>query len=689
MIVGTAGHIDHGKTALVRALTGVDTDRLKEEKARGISIDLGFAYKPAASGEVLGFVDVPGHERFVHTMLAGASGIDFVLLAVAADDGVMPQTREHLAIVDLLGIGRGIVALTKADLAGPQRRDMVRAEIRAALAGTALESADIVPVSVVTGEGIADLGQHLEDEAAAFAAREASGRFRLAIDRSFTLHGAGTVVTGTVLSGSVAVGDHLVVSPSGLAARVRSIHAQNRPAERGRAGERCAVNLAGDRVTREAIVRGDVLLDPGLHAPTARIDAVLRVLPGEPRPIGQWFPVRFHTAATEVGARIVLLGDDPVPPGGEAFVQLVLEQPIAATVGDRYVVRDTSAKRTIGGGRLVDLRAPARKRRTPERLAQLAAHAREAAGEALAALLATPPRLVDLGEFGRDRALGETGLTELADRLGLVRIAAGSRVVALSGEDWQRLKTGLGETLDAFHADNPDLPGIGLERLRLQSQPRLPAPAFLAVLRGLAREGEVALDGAWVRRPGHVVQLTAADEAMWQEIRPLLGGESRFRPPRVRDIAGGLGIDETRVRQLLKRTGRMGLADEVAHDHFFLRATVAEMVAILRRLADSLPQGQFTAAQFRDQLDNGRKVAIQILEFLDRHGVTLRRGDLRRLDPHRLDLFGVSTDGGESSPVGRPDFKSGWGREPVPGGFDSHSLPPPGAVAGADPAPRG
>ena len=689
MIIGTAGHIDHGKTALVGALTGIDTDRLKEEKARGISIDLGFAYKPTASGDVLGFVDVPGHERFVHTMLAGASGIDLVLLAVAADDGVMPQTREHMAIVDLLGIERGIVVLTKADLAAPERRDTVSAEIRAALAGTALESADIVPVSVITGEGVAGLGRRLEDEAAAFAARDTAGRFRLAVDRCFTLHGAGTVVTGTVLSGSVAVGDHLVVSPAGLAARVRSIHAQNRPAEQGRAGQRCAINLAGDRVTREAIVRGDVLLDPDLHAPTARIDAMLRVLPGEPKPIGQWFPVRFHTAAAEVGARIVLLGDAPVPPGGEAFVQLVLDQPVAATVGDRYVIRDTSAQRTIGGGRLVDLRAPARKRRTPERLAQLAAQAQQATDRALTALLATPPYWVDLGEFGRDRALAEAGLTELADRLGLVRILTGDRLVALSGETWNRLRADLGEILDAFHGDNPDLPGIGLERLRLQSQPRLPAPTFLAALRGLARAGEVALDGAWVRRPGHVVRLTAADEALWQEIRPLLGGDGRFRPPRVRDMAGELGIDETQVRHLLKRIGRMGIADEVAHDHFFLRATVAEMVAILRQLAESLPQGQFTAAQFRDQLDNGRKVAIQILEFLDRHGVTLRRGDLRRVNPHRLDLFSVSEDGGESSPVGRPDFKSGWGREPVLGGFDSHSLPPYGAAAGADSSPRG
>ena len=316
MIVGTAGHVDHGKTALVHALTGVDTDRLQEEKARGMTIDLGFAYLPAPGGDIIGFVDVPGHERFVHTMLAGASGIDFVLLVVAADDGVMPQTREHLAIVDLLGIKRGAVVLSKSDLADTARRAAVAAEIRATLAETALAGAELIPVSAVTGEGIDDLRTLLFEEASRFVGRAASGRFRLAVDRSFTLHGVGTVVTGTVLSGSAGIGDNVVVSPSGLSARVRSIHAQNRPAERGKAGDRCALNLAGDGVGKEAIRRGDVILDPELHAPTDRIDASLRVLPGEPKPIGQWFPVRLHHAAAEVGARIVLLGDDPIRPGG-------------------------------------------------------------------------------------------------------------------------------------------------------------------------------------------------------------------------------------------------------------------------------------------------------------------------------------------------------------------------------------
>jgi selenocysteine-specific elongation factor len=692
MIVGTAGHIDHGKTALVRALTGVDTDRLKEEKARGISIDLGFAYLPAPDGSVLGFVDVPGHEKFVRNMLAGATGIDFVLLTIAADDGVMPQTREHLAIVDLLGIERGIVVLTKADLAAPSERVLLIDDIRQLLGATGLAAADIVPASTVTGEGIGELRERLFDMARAVQARAAGGRFRLAVDRSFTLAGAGTVVTGTVLSGAVAVGDRVMVSPSGLAARVRSIHAQNRPTERGMAGERCALNLAGDGVTKDAIARGQMIVDPVLHAPTDRIDATFKLLGSESKPVGQWTPVRLHHAATEIGARVVLLGDDRIPPGGEAVVQLVLEQPTAAAAGDRFVLRDTTGQRTIGGGKFLDLRAPARKRRGPERLAQLAAHALADAGAAVAALLDRPPFHLDLSAFARDRALADAEVAPIIGRCDAITVQTSGTTLALSAATWLRLKRSLSATLAQFHANHPDLQGIGLEPLRLQLEPRLPAPRFISILQGLARSREIALDGTWVRLPSHTVRLTPDEERLWARIAPLLGGSVRFRPPRVRDVAGLLAARETDVRGLLKLLGRIGKVDEVAHDHFFLRATVAEMVEIIVDSGVRAGNGEFTAAQFRDRLDNGRKVAIQILEFFDRHGVTLRRGDLRRINKHRLDLFrrmaseatgaDGNSSGRESSPVGRPDFKSGRGREPVLGGFDSLSLPPRSHNAG-------
>lgn len=674
MIVGTAGHIDHGKTSLVRALTGVDTDRLKEEKDRGISIDLGFAYMPVEGVETIGFVDVPGHEKFIHTMLAGAGGIDFVLLVVAADDGVMPQTREHLAIVDLLGIEHGVVAITKADLVADARVAAVEQAMRNHLAGTALADAPMIPVSSISGKGVASVRDEIVGAARRFTRRQAVGCFRLAIDRSFTIQGAGTVVTGTVLSGQVSVEDHVVVSPSGLKARVRSIHAQNRQSETGRAGDRCALNLVGPAITKAAVGRGDMVCDPGLHAPSNRIDATLRVLGSEPKPIGHWFPVRLHHASVEVGARIVLLAEEPVAPGTRARVQLVLDRPIAGAVGDRYVVRDTSARRTVGGGRFLDLRAPARKRRTPERMAQLDALCSSETRQTIEALLAVPPFFIDIGAFGRDRAIAVAEAQALAQSLGVVQHPSDAATLVMSLQSWEKLRSDILARLAVFHAENPDLLGMGVERLRTALQLRLPVPAFRAALQALVTPGEIVVDGAWVRLVEHRVAMSLADERLWAQIEALLGGTGRFRPPRVRDVAGLLAMPEAQARRLLKLGSRMGRVHEVAHDHFFLRQALAEMIAITAEIGAAADQGWFTAMQFRDRLENGRKVAIQILDFFDRHSVTLRRGDLRRLSRSRLDFFGnlpnavptaslVQSDaqGGDASPVGRPDFKSGRG----------------------------
>ncbi|TRW99537.1 selenocysteine-specific translation elongation factor [Paracoccus sp. M683] len=667
MIVGTAGHIDHGKTALVKALTGTDADRLAEEKARGITIDLGFAYADLGGGAVTGFVDVPGHERLIHTMLAGAGGIDLALLVVAADDGVMPQTREHLAILDLLGIRRGIVALTKADLADGVRRDMLRAEIAATLAGSGLADAQIIPVSALTGEGIDDLRTALIQAEAETTLRNASGPFRLAVDRSFTLPGAGTVVTGTVLTGRVSQGDQVTVSPSGLAARVRAIHAQNRPATEGLAGQRCALNLAGEGITKDAIHRGDLILPPALHAPTDRIDAMLTVLETEPRAIGTWFPARLHSHAVEAGARIVPLAD-PIAPGETGPVQIVLDRPIAAAALDRFILRDVSASRTIGGGQFVDLRAPARKRRLPSRLALIAAGCHADPAVALAGMVQVAP--VDMPGFARDRSLSPDAALHAARAAGAERIGD----LALAVDQVTGLRAAMKRVLTEFHEENPDLPGLGREKLRLSLTPRLPKPAFLALLQAEAAEHGAVLDGAFVRLPGHEVRLSPEDEALWNRIAPALSGEMRFRPPRVRDFATDFGVDEREVRRVLKLTQKLGRTDQIARDHFFARAVTAEMVAIICDVAAGAEGGWFTAPAFRDRVQNGRKVAIEILDFFDRNGVTLRRGDLRRINPHRVDLFGAS--GRESSPVGRPDFKSGWGSETVLGGFDSHSLPP-------------
>ena len=678
MIVGTAGHIDHGKTTLVRALTGIDTDRLKEEKARGITIDLGFAYWPRPSGDIIGFVDVPGHEGLVHTMLAGATGIDFVLLVVAADDGVMPQTREHLAIVDLLGLNRGLVALTKSDLVDPDRIRAVTSDIAALLQDTGLAGAEIIPVSGATGRGLDTLTERLDAACATASSRTVDGRFRLAVDRCFTLPGLGTAVTGTVLSGKAKVGDEVIVSPSGLEARIRSINAQNQPAEEGSAGQRCALVLSGPHIAKTSVHRGDVIVDPALHAPTTRIDATLQVLASEPRPIGQWFPVKVHHAAAEVPGRVVVLGDEPIAPGSRAFAQLVLERPIAAAAGDPFVIRDTSSSRTVGGGRFIDLRAPERRRRTPERRTLLEALAEDDPLRAVTRLLATNGSWCDLTAFCRDRALGPSTEDTIASDLGLITLTEPARVVAMRLESWDNLRNEIGHTLDVSHAERPDLPGIPLEALRKSVAPQLPAPLFMVALRRLIDTGEVALDRTWVRRPGHSITFSAEDESTWAAIARHLTPEP-YRPPRVRDIAKLLDIEETSVRRLMRMAARRGDVEEIAHDHFFTRATVETMARIAIDIAEKAPNGKFTAADLRDRLDNGRKVAIQILEFFDRHGFTIRRGDLRRINPARIEFFAPSAaqqHGGVPLPVGRPVFKTGWGCQTVSGGFDSHPPPP-------------
>ncbi len=639
MIVGTAGHIDHGKTSLVRALTGVDTDRLKEEQRRGITIELGFAYLPRPSGDIIGFVDVPGHERLVHTMLAGATGIDFALLVVAADDGVMPQTREHLAIIDLLGIRRGAVALSKCDLASPERLAEVSNEIRAGLAGTGLADAEIVPVSTVTDEGIANLLALLDREAAATRLRPADGRFRLAIDRSFSLRGAGTVVTGTVLSGRVAVGDHVMTSPAGLEARVRSVHAQNTAATLGLAGQRCAIALVGPKIDPESVVRGDVLLDPTLHSPTNRIDVTLKLLPSERKAISQWLPVKFHHGSAERNARVLALKSGGIAPGDGDYAQIILDRPAAMAAGDRFVLRDSAASRTIGGGTILDLRPPERHRATPARRAELEILSDHDPMAALRGLLEGGRSFIDLAAFFRDRAAADALVDEAVQAFGLVTFVDGDRVVALTAETWQAYATEVAATLDRFHAEKPDLPGLGQERLRLALSPRLPAPAFARALQRLVAEGQVILDRSWVRRPGHEVRLSPEEEKIWSRIAPMLGGEARFRPPRVRDIAKSLRIDEGFIRRLFKLAARRGDVDEIAQDHYFLGPTVVEMADSARALAAADAGGEFTVIAFRDRLDNGRKVAIHILEFFDRQGLTMRRGDIRRINPHKRDLF--------------------------------------------------
>ena len=627
MIVGTAGHIDHGKTALVKALTGVDADRLKEEKARGITIDLGYAYSDLGDGRQLGFVDVPGHERFVHNMLAGATGIDAALLVVSAAEGIKPQTVEHLQIVDLLGLDRGIVALTKSDLADDDQILDRMAEVETLLSTTSLAGAEIVPVSALTGQGVDELKAKLL--ALGESGKGATGFARLAVDRCFVLSGTGVVVTGTIHAGEIKVDDRLVLTPSGLEARVRSLHAQNRPAEIGRAGERCALNLAGSRLSKDSVRRGDWVVSPELHAPTDRIDVRLKLLASEGQPLKHWSPVHVHLGAAHVMGRVALIEDDRLAPGASGLAQLVLDEKLGVLAGDRIILRDPSATRTLAGAATIDPFGPPRNRRSVRRRAELAA-LDSADADVLPKLLRLESGFVEMGRFGQSRNL-RPGEVE-----GLLRAAGGESLEGFGflGETLAAARLDIVDTLKAFHAAKPDAPGLQPERLRVTLKKRWPIPVFRILLDREVRAKKVTVDGPFLRIPGHSLTLGPKDEALWNKVAAELRRE-RFKPPRVRDFAQAYSVPEPDMRRLLQRMARIRRVVEVAPDQYFLRPVVAEMIAIAHAFGRD-----FTAAEFRDKLDNGRKVAILILEFFDRHGVTVRRGDLRRTVPQKLEQYG-------------------------------------------------
>lgn len=617
MIIGTAGHIDHGKTTLVKALTGVDCDRLKEEKARGITLDLGYAYTPLPSGEMLGFIDVPGHEKLIHNMLAGATGIDFALLVIAADDGPMPQTREHLEIIELLGIGRGAVALTKVDAVTSERLAEASAAVQALLAGSTLANAPVFAVAATSGQGIAALRTHLDEQAARLGQRQVSGGFRLAVDRCFTLAGAGTVVTGTAFAGQVRLGDQLLLSPGSKPVRVRSLRVQDAPAESGQAGQRIALALAG--VEKAEVSRGQWLLAPVLDAPVQWFDARLRVLSSQP-PLRHWTQVHLHLGAEDVLARVALLDGEEIPPGGSGWAQLTLEREIGTLAGDRFILRDASARHTLGGGMVLDMAPPTRKKRSPERLAMLAALADSDPAQALCLAAEQQPAGVALSGYARNRNLDAATLSALCHALQLKRVGD----TAFAPARWQALAAALLQALVNEHTRAPDMPGVERDRLRRLTLPTLSRAAFDALLGEAMAAGQIDQTNAWLHLPEHRVQLAPADEALWAVFKPLLAA-SPYNPPRVRDVARASGVAEAVVRALFRQVARYGEAYPVAHDHYFTAEAVADLAQ--RVAALNARDGHARAAPLRDEIGGGRKVAIHILEFFDRIGYTRRVRD--------------------------------------------------------------
>lgn len=637
MIVATAGHIDHGKTTLVKALTGVDTDRLPEEKKRGISIDIGFAYRKTPDGHVIGFVDVPGHERFVRNMLAGVCAIDYVMLIAAADDGVMPQTVEHLHIVDLLTIRRGIAVITKTDRVSAERVAEVAASVRALLAPTALAAIEILPVSAITGEGLEKLREALITAAREHGGRGHAGRnMRYAIDRVFTIVGSGTVVTGTVFNGAVAPGDKLMLTPSGIEVRVRGVQKDGDAATLAVAGERCALNLTGADVAH--IHRGDWLVAPTIHAPTQRLTVRLQLLASETQPFKHWTPVHLHLGTADVTARVATRRGASIAPGASQFVELIADKPLAALNGDRFILRDQSATRTIGGGTVVDPFVTSTRRNAQTRAAQLAALENVDPAAALAALLVCSPIGVDLTQFERTFNLTAERAATLIRKPDIVIIGKEHRV-ALARATVEGIKQSAVDALARFHHESPQAMGVEIATLRKQLAPGLPAATFTALLRELGDAKKIEVAGSSARLPKHIATNNPADEKMWQTLKPLLDNAG-FNVPLLRELAPAANIKEAILKDFLYRKARTGEVIRVTSERFYPRATLAQLAAIVQIVTQAAPGGQFTAAQFRDHSGVGRALAIEILECLDRLGITQRIGDVRKMRKDFVPVLG-------------------------------------------------
>ncbi|MEZ2720769.1 selenocysteine-specific translation elongation factor [Paenalcaligenes hominis] len=643
MIVGTAGHIDHGKTALIRALTGVNTDRLEDEKQRGITITLGYAYTPLANGDVLGFVDVPGHENLVHTMVAGATGIDYALLVVAADDGIMPQTHEHVAILSLLGLKRGCVVINKADRVASEAIQQLKHDLQQLLQGTFLADALFFETDSLSGQGVEALKGHLQTEAIAMAQRQSEGFFRLAVDRVFTLEGQGTVLTGTVHSGQLALNEdqtHLRLMPQNKAVRIRSIHAQNQPSSEAKAGQRCALNITG--LAKEDIERGNWIADSRCFSPSTHIDVRLQLLAHVDSSIKTWTPVHVHVGAAHYVAHVVPLSQDLVHASQTAFAQLVFDEPVCVMPGDRFIIRNAQAKLTIGGGQVLDANAPDRKRRSLARLAWLDAVEMYLDKKVLEPLLRQAP--YGLEQSFLQKLIGtEPDLHELpAESLWVHSPRSATVQVLIHNNAWEQLLARIETVLAETHERYPDEPGVEAARLRRMVAPRAPDPLWFGALHELMQRQRLALNGPWYRLSAHTVSFTPQEEVIALQLIRLCY-EGGYNPPWVRDIAQTLEVPEDQLRALGRKLVRQGLVYQVVRDLYYHREHVLDLATRFAKLAE--PNG-VKAAEFRDALNLGRKRTIQILEFFERIGYTRRLRDKHLIRPDNTVFTQTATERG-------------------------------------------
>ncbi|ABA88089.1 selenocysteine-specific translation elongation factor [Syntrophotalea carbinolica DSM 2380] len=630
LILGTAGHIDHGKTSLVRALTGTNTDRLKEEKERGITIELGFAHLELGDDIQFGIVDVPGHERFVRTMVAGVGGMDLVMLVIAADEGVMPQTREHLEICQLLGVRKGLVALTKCDMVDEEWRQLVIEDVQNYLVGSFLEEAPIVQVSAKTGAGLEDLQSQLAQLASEVHEKSDDGCFRLPVDRVFTVAGFGTVVTGTLLSGKIATGDEVEILPGGLTSRVRSVQSHGTKAEYGSAGQRLAVNLQG--IDHADISRGDVVVPRDVYNVTRTVDVRIDYLASATRELKHRATVRLHSATYEVPAQVILLDRDTLAPGDSAFVQLRLKSPVLLLPGDYFIVRSYSPQITIGGGVVIDPAPPRRRRRSAQALELLDALNEGQDADKLSLLIQESLLSgLSLDELvvrsGLSAKSVDSALAGLLSQGGVVQVVRKPRIF-LAKQAFETLKGLLLEGLEEYIRENPLKEGIGKEELKAHIPKRSDSRFYAVVLAALEKEGKVLVEKDLVKIPGHRASVVVGQAGLLAQLEHALQ-EGGTEPPSIKEMCAAVSCAEREVLGHLDLLVREERAVKIKADLFYapepLMTLREQLLAFLRE------KQEITPPEFRQLTGLSRKYMIPLLEYFDQEKITIRVGDKRML----------------------------------------------------------
>ena len=638
MIVATAGHIDHGKTSLVKCLTNKDTDNLPEEKLKGMSIDLGFAYKDLGNNISLGFVDVPGHERFIQNMLSGVIGVDFGLLVIAADDGPMPQTNEHLEILNLLGINRGAVAITKIDKVKSTRIDEVIKLSKNILQKTSLAKAPFFPISNLQETGINSLKNYLKEEAYKTKPQMIKGEFRLAIDRKFNLKGTGLIVTGTIFSGVIRKGDNIILSPKGIEGRVRGIHSQNKVSEVAYTGQRCALNLVGMNVEKSSISRGDWILSKELHFPSNCMDAIISVSLNEKKPLKSWTRAHLHLGSSKIICRVITLEDKEIMPGYNGLVQLKLEQETSSSFEDRFILRDQSAKRTIAGGRIIDPFSIPKDRSKLERIENLHIMSKHEHKVVLTLLLSKKTWGIDLIKFSVRRNLNKTETQKLLKINDIKILKEKDKFWGVATLNWSVCIKIVYDYINNLFNQTNKLSVLNEEKIIQNFKSVAPGYVIKNILSELIISKSIVRNGKELFLAEHKIIFNSKELYVWEKIKLILD-KNKYHTPTINEIAKELSFDIKETKKVVKKALDLNFLVQVSSNRYFYPDIILYFANIVEKISAISINHKLELSIFRNEAKISRNLAIELLEFFDRKGLTIRLKNDRYLQKKANQVF--------------------------------------------------